>query len=79
MPVKVRVPLLPCEQEAIALLEVAKIAGQVIGKPHIWRVDSEAILFTRGGEDGDPFTAWTDGAVGKKTILRIDDGFVAEY
>lgn len=74
---KLRQPLVPCETEALKLLGTLKIAGQAILEPCVWWVDSESILFTREGVEA--FTAWTDGDVGRKSVLRIDDGFVAEY
>lgn len=77
MSVRLRDPLDRLDQQALALLAGSKIAGQMILEPCVWRVDSESILFTREGSAA--FTAWTVGMDEKKTILRIDAGFVATY
>lgn len=61
--------LATCDARALRVLERAGIHGaQVI------RVDSEAVLFH---QEDEAWTAWL--SENRRTILRLDHGFVADY
>lgn len=80
MPVTLRQDLLECEREAISFLKKNSVTDPTIIRTD-WTADPPYILFTQEGPQGKhyPWTAWTVGRGLARKMLRLDQGFVADY